>query len=58
MNTLSSAPVAPFLARLFAEADANPPGRSPIFAGVTGEVRMGDRLAITRARANASRTQN
>lgn len=37
MTTLSSAPVAPLLARLFAEADANPPARSPVFAGVTGE---------------------
>jgi predicted O-methyltransferase YrrM len=40
MNTLSSAPVAPLLARLFAEADANPPVRSPIFANVTGEERQ------------------
>lgn len=37
MTTLSSAPVAPLLARLFAEADANPPARSPAFAGATGE---------------------
>ena len=37
MTTLSSAPVAPLLARLFAEADANPPARSPAFAGMTGE---------------------
>jgi predicted O-methyltransferase YrrM len=35
MTTLSSAPVAPLLARLFAEADANPPAQSPIFAGMT-----------------------
>lgn len=37
MTTLSSAPVAPLLARLFAEADANPPERSPAFAGTTSE---------------------
>jgi len=37
MTTLSSAPVAPLLARLFAEADANPPAASPAFAGITGE---------------------
>jgi len=37
MTTLSSAPVAPLLARLFAEADANPPARSPAFAGMTRE---------------------
>ncbi len=37
MTTLSSAPVAPLLARLFAEADANPPTQSPVFAGVAGE---------------------
>jgi predicted O-methyltransferase YrrM len=37
MTTLSSAPVAPLLARLFAEADANPPAQSPAFAGMTGE---------------------
>ncbi|MFT3976884.1 MAG: O-methyltransferase [Sphingomonas bacterium] len=37
MTTLSSAPVAPLLTRLFAEADANPPTQSPVFAGVTGE---------------------
>lgn len=37
MTTLSSAPVAPLLARLFAEAEANPPAQSPIFASVTGE---------------------
>jgi predicted O-methyltransferase YrrM len=39
MTTLSSAPVAPLLARLFADADANPPARSPAFAGVTSEDR-------------------
>jgi len=39
MTTLSSAPVAPLLARLFAEADANPPTRSPAFADVTDEAR-------------------
>lgn len=37
MTTLSSAPVAPLLARLFAEVDANPPARSPAFAGTTAE---------------------
>ena len=37
MTTLSSAPVAPLLARLFAESDANPPARSPAFAGTTSE---------------------
>jgi len=37
MTTLSSAPVAPLLARLFAEADANSPAHSPLFAGVTSE---------------------
>ncbi|MDT8757304.1 O-methyltransferase [Sphingomonas psychrotolerans] len=37
MTTLSSAPVAPLLARLFAEADANPPAQSPIFAGMTSD---------------------
>ncbi|QKS00486.1 O-methyltransferase [Sphingomonas sp. CL5.1] len=37
MTTLSSAPVAPLLTRLFAEADANPPAQSPVFAGVAGE---------------------
>lgn len=37
MTTLSSAPVAPLLARLFAEADANSPAHSPLFASVTSE---------------------
>jgi len=37
MTTLSSAPVAPVLARLFAEAKANPPAQSPAFAGRTHE---------------------
>lgn len=37
MTTLSSAPVAPLLARLFAEAEANPPALSPAFAGMTSE---------------------
>jgi predicted O-methyltransferase YrrM len=37
MTTLSSAPVAPLLARLFAQSDANPPAQSPIFAGTTAE---------------------
>lgn len=37
MTTLSSAPVAPLLARLFAEVDANPPAASPLFAGTTSE---------------------
>jgi len=37
MTTLSSAPVAPLLARLFAEADASPPARSPAFAGATAD---------------------
>lgn len=39
MTTLSSAPVAPLLARLFAEADANSAAHSPAFAGVTSEER-------------------
>ncbi len=37
MTTLSNSPVAPLLARLFAEADANPPAASPAFAGTTSE---------------------
>jgi predicted O-methyltransferase YrrM len=37
MTTLSSAPVAPLLSRLFAEADANPPAASPAFAHLTGD---------------------
>lgn len=37
MTTLSSAPVAPLLARLFAETEANPPAASPAFAGMTSE---------------------
>lgn len=37
MTTLSSAPVAPLLARLFAEVEANPPTRSPAFACTTRE---------------------
>jgi predicted O-methyltransferase YrrM len=37
MTTLSSAPVAPLLVRLFAETEANPPARSPAFAGTTEE---------------------
>jgi predicted O-methyltransferase YrrM len=37
MTTLSSAPVAPLLMRLFAEVDANPPARSPVFAGATAD---------------------
>jgi predicted O-methyltransferase YrrM len=37
MTTLSCAPVAPLLARLFTEAEANPPAQSPVFAGATGE---------------------
>ena len=37
MTTLSSAPVAPLLARLFAQADANPPAADPAFAGITAE---------------------
>lgn len=37
MTTLSSAPVAPLLTRLFAEVDANPPAQSPAFAGFTSE---------------------
>jgi len=37
MTTLSGAPVAPLLARLFAEVDANPPAQSPAFAGTTAE---------------------
>ncbi|WP_333574146.1 O-methyltransferase [Sphingomonas sp.] len=36
-TTLSSAPVAPLLARLFAEAEANPPALAPAFAGISGE---------------------
>jgi len=39
MTTLSSAPVAPLLARLFTASDANPPAQSPAFAGVTSEER-------------------
>jgi predicted O-methyltransferase YrrM len=37
MTTLSSAPVAPLLSRLFAEADANPPAAHPAFARYTTE---------------------
>jgi predicted O-methyltransferase YrrM len=37
MTTLSSAPVAPLLARLFAENEANPPTQSPAFAGTSSE---------------------
>lgn len=36
-NTLTSAPVAPLIARLFAEAEANPPALAPAFAGISGE---------------------
>ncbi len=36
-TTLSSAPVAPLLARLFAEAEANPPELAPAFAGISSE---------------------
>jgi predicted O-methyltransferase YrrM len=46
MTTLSSAPVAPLLARLFADVDANPPARSPAFAGMTSE----DHLAMMRSK--------
>lgn len=36
-NTLTSAPVAPLIARLFAEAEANPPALALAFAGISGE---------------------
>lgn len=36
-NTLTSAPVAPLIARLFAEAEANPPALAPAFAGISGD---------------------
>jgi len=51
MTTLSSAPVAPLLARLFAEADANPPTQSPIFADITGEDRQRMMRSKTKYRA-------
>lgn len=37
MSTLTTAPVAPLLERLFAEADASEPGRSPAVTGLSGE---------------------
>lgn len=39
MTTLNTAPVAPLLARLFEEADANSPAQSPAFASVSAEDR-------------------
>lgn len=39
MNTLTTAPVAPLLARLFEEADAASPADSPAFASVPAEER-------------------
>lgn len=39
MTTLTTAPVAPLLARLFEEADANSPAQSPAFASVSAEDR-------------------
>ena len=39
MNTLASAPVAPLLARLFAEADAARPETAPAFAAIPPEER-------------------
>ena len=36
-NTLTSAPVAPLIARLFAEADAKRPALAPAFAGIGAE---------------------
>ncbi|NYT43177.1 class I SAM-dependent methyltransferase [Sphingomonas sp. R-74633] len=48
MTTLSSAPVAPLLARLFAESDANPPTRHPAFAGMTSE----DHRAMMRSKTD------
>lgn len=48
MTTLSSAPVAPLLARLFAESDANPPAASPAFAGMTAE----DHRAMMRSKTD------
>lgn len=39
MTTLTSAPIAPLLARLFEEADANSPANSPVFAAVPAEER-------------------
>ena len=40
MTTLFSAPVAPLLNRLFAEADAAQPLASPAFAGMSGDERQ------------------
>lgn len=37
MSTLTTAPVAPLLERLFAEADASEPGRSPAITGLSSE---------------------
>lgn len=39
MTTLTTVPVAPLLARLFEEADANSPAQSPAFASVSAEDR-------------------
>ena len=39
MTTLTTPPVAPLLARLFEEADANSPAQSPAFASVSAEDR-------------------
>jgi predicted O-methyltransferase YrrM len=40
MTTLVSAPVAPLLDRLFAEAEATPPSTSPAFASVSSDERQ------------------
>lgn len=37
MSTLTTAPIAPLLERLFAEADASEPARSPAITGLSGE---------------------
>jgi len=39
MNTLTAAPVAPLLDRLFAEAETNSPAANPAFASITAEER-------------------
>ena len=47
MTTLTTAPVAPLLERLFAEADAASPATSPVFAAVPAEER--ERLMRSKA---------
>ncbi|MEG3143229.1 class I SAM-dependent methyltransferase [Sphingomonas sp. RT2P30] len=47
MTTLTSAPVAPLLARLFAEAEAQSPATDPAFAAISPEER--ERLMRSRA---------